>query len=113
MYKITNGNTILRLADNAYIPPDIANSDYGQYLVWLSNGNTPAPVDTPSAETLASIERQWRDTELDKADIQLNKLQDGGGTGAETEWRRYRVELRNWPAAQGFPDAAKRPCRPQ
>ena len=49
-YQLTTGDTILRLADNAYIPPDPANTDYQAYLVWLSEGNTPLPADTTIEE---------------------------------------------------------------
>jgi len=37
---------ILRVADNAYIPMDEANTDYQAYLKWLEAGNTPLPADT-------------------------------------------------------------------
>ncbi len=36
---------IKRIADNAYIPFDPANTDYAEYLKWLEEGNTPLPAD--------------------------------------------------------------------
>ena len=42
-YRLTTGNTILRLADNAFIPPDPANTDYVAFLDWVAAGNTPEP----------------------------------------------------------------------
>jgi hypothetical protein len=38
-------NCILRVADNAFIPFDSANTDYQAYLKWLAEGNTPLPAD--------------------------------------------------------------------
>lgn len=68
------------------------------------------PVPTP--EQLASIERAWRDGELDRADIELNKVQDGMGTGTVSVWREYRCALRNWPESEFFPDIGHRPISP-
>jgi hypothetical protein len=43
----TTGDTILRLADNAFIPPDPANTDYAAYLEWVAAGNAPEPAPEP------------------------------------------------------------------
>jgi hypothetical protein len=48
-YQLTNGETIKRLSDNAFIPPDPANTDYAVYLEWLEAGNTPEPAPEPPA----------------------------------------------------------------
>ena len=47
-YKLTETKMIFRLVDKAFIPPDIANTDYQAYLQWLSEGNTPLPADEPT-----------------------------------------------------------------
>lgn len=39
-------NAVLKVADNAYIPFDPANTDYQAYLKWLEEGNTPLPAET-------------------------------------------------------------------
>ena len=38
---------ILRIADNTFIPFDLANVDYVEYLKWLAEGNTVLPPDEP------------------------------------------------------------------
>lgn len=42
-------NCIKRIADNAFIPFDPANTDYQAYLKWLAEGNEPLPADEPAA----------------------------------------------------------------
>ena len=48
-YQLTTGDTIQRLSDNAFIPPDPSNVDYAAYLEWLDEGNEPAPYVAPPA----------------------------------------------------------------
>jgi hypothetical protein len=38
---------IKRIADNAFIPFDPANTCYQAYLKWVSEGNSPLPADEP------------------------------------------------------------------
>jgi hypothetical protein len=36
---------VKRIADNAFIPVDPANTDYAEYLKWLDEGNEPLAAD--------------------------------------------------------------------
>jgi hypothetical protein len=47
-YQLTTGTSILRIADNAFIPADLANTDYRAYLAWVGAGNTPNPAPEPA-----------------------------------------------------------------
>jgi hypothetical protein len=42
---IANSTSVLRRADNAFIPDDPANADFQRYTQWLDAGNTPDPPD--------------------------------------------------------------------
>lgn len=53
MYKQVKDNygeqqSVQRFLDNAFIPFDLANTDYQAYLKWLDEGNTPLPADDPA-----------------------------------------------------------------
>ena len=45
MYKLSDGDYIIRVEDGACIPMDEKNKDYKDYLKWVSKGNTPLPAD--------------------------------------------------------------------
>lgn len=60
------------------------------------------------------IEKDWRNAELDRADEELNKVQDADpkAFGTVTQWRQYRKELRAWPEHAEFPNKEFRPKSP-
>lgn len=66
-------------------------------------------------ETTPSEARAWRDSELRRADIEINKIQDSSSTKGSKklcDWRKYRCNLRDWPASAGFPLDTSRPNPP-
>lgn len=52
MYKLSKQNndgvvaSVLHTEKKCWIPFDPANTDYQEYLKWLSEGNEPLPADT-------------------------------------------------------------------
>jgi hypothetical protein len=68
-YQLTQGNTILRLADNAFIPPDPANTDYAAYLKWVEAGNTPEPAPEPPAPVKPTAEEKLAASGLTIAEL--------------------------------------------
>ena len=50
MYKLMpQNNQVMRIADNAVIPFDPANTDYQAYLKFLEEGGQPLPPDEGEA----------------------------------------------------------------
>jgi len=60
-----------------------------------------------------SVERVWRDEELSKADVIINKIEDFEIEGDSKPWRQYRVALRKWPDSPDFPSVKSRPTAPK
>ena len=91
---------------NSYIPKSHRN-----YHLALKEVEEGLAVIEPyvAPDTRPQEERAWRDAELARADIELNKVQDGRGTGLVSDWRDYRNVLRDWPEHESFPDSAFRP----
>jgi hypothetical protein len=42
--KVVNTGGIIRKKDYAFIPPDILNVDYQEYLSWIEEGNQPEEI---------------------------------------------------------------------
>ena len=68
-YQLTTGDTILRLADNAFIPPDTANTDYATYLEWVEAGNTPEPAPEPEPVPELTTEQKLEAAGLTVAEL--------------------------------------------
>ncbi|MBB6153710.1 hypothetical protein HDC30_000904 [Pseudomonas sp. JAI115] len=76
---------------------------------------------SPSAETLAIIERAWRDTELAITDARVSRHRDELESSSPCtlsaeeygELQQYRRQLRDWPQASAFPRHGLRPAQPQ
>jgi len=70
-YQLTQYETILRLTDNAFIPPNLANTDYQEYLAWLAEGNEPLPADPlPEPEPLTAQQK------LEAAGLTIEELKE-------------------------------------
>jgi len=72
MYQLTTSTTILRLTDNAFIPPDPGNRDYREYLEWVEAGNTPEPAPvppTPPAPPILTTEQKLNAAGLTVAEL--------------------------------------------
>ena len=84
-YQLTQGHTIKRLADNAFIPFDPANIDYQAYLAWLDEGNTPKPAPEPPAVKAPTPQEKLRNAGLtveelkELLDLPVEKKADPGG----------------------------------
>lgn len=69
MYQLTNGDTILRLSDNAFIPPDPANADFVQFALWVLEGNTPLPAPEPEPAPVLTTEQKLEAAGLTVAEL--------------------------------------------
>ena len=68
-YQLTISDCILRLADNAFIPPDPANTDYAAYLEWLEAGNMPDPAPLPEPVPALTTEQKLNAAGLTVAEL--------------------------------------------
>lgn len=95
MYKLTDYDSVIRIADGACIPFTDGNRDYEGYKIWLSQGNVPQPahtteeiLNTTKAAKLADIKAK-----LSATDYKRMKYDDGDLTAEEYE--PIKVERHN------------------
>ena len=55
MYQLTQMTSVTRLSDMLCIPADPGNTDYAEYLIWLSEGNTPEPYVPPPVPPVTEV----------------------------------------------------------
>jgi len=77
----------------------------GKWVVSLMLETPDQPTEEDLVEAACKEARTLRDGELTRADIMLNRVQDGEtGIGTQKAWRAYRVALRVWPDTDSFPE---------
>lgn len=54
-YRLTPDGEPVRTLDGSFIPIDIANRDYLDYLAWLAEGNTPEPYVAPTPPPVTTV----------------------------------------------------------
>lgn len=98
------------------IPNSTSNRHYNQMIQEVADGKATIELFDHSAHELrklTALERAWRDAELVRTDIELNKVREDAtkAVGTEQDWIDYRNALRDYPEQEDFPDVL-RPMSP-
>lgn len=102
---------------------EVSDEDYQKYIQvppegkkrGATRGGKPTWIAIPKNEILErdqTLARYWRNDELLRVDVVINKIEDFEIEGDSKVWRKYRVALRNWPQAEGFPSDESKPVAP-
>jgi len=108
------------------LPPDVieisktakqtllSGTSSGKIISVAPNGDLVLADPLPIDDELYEGERFWRNGELTRSDIHLNKVQDSDpkAKGSVSDWRNYRKALRAWPESSDFPNKEFRPKAP-
>lgn len=78
-----------------YIKEGLTEIDNDEYQALI------APTAAEKQATAADSVRHQRDTIVDRVSREINRLEDAGTDASD--WRQYRVALRNVPEQDGFP----------
>lgn len=102
-------NDVIEVSENIFNQFSL-NSKFGFKRYLDHSGNLTWVKIDKSIEDLSVEERIWRDAQLKNCDLEINKLEDiGTHETIISLWRKYRVNLRNWPENSNFPNKKFRP----
>ena len=111
IYKELKGKTINH--EDMHIPMVVGNRHYAAILAEVEAGEAEIIAYDSTEDDLTeatSAARSWRNSELDSADLDLNREQDGMTSYTVSAIREWRVTLRNWPETDSFP--TNKPVKP-